>query len=80
MLNKETPLTFRDIVVKWLTANGYDGLYGDECGCDISDIMPCGEFGSECKAGYKMPCDCGDHDFQIGNVKSEASKVDPQRS
>lgn len=36
---------------------GFDGLYcvaGDPCGCENSDLAPCGEGPSlECKPGYK---------------------------
>lgn len=32
-----------------------DGLYNPEtaCGCDINDLMPCGEPSPECELGYK---------------------------
>lgn len=42
-----------DIVKTWLQDNGYDGLCdGDDCGCPIDDLMPCGEPGMHCMAGY----------------------------
>ncbi len=63
----------RDIVKEYLIANGYDGLYADECGCTAEFIMPCfGEEFHQCKPGYKIPCDpetcvaSGDCDFHIG--------------
>jgi hypothetical protein len=44
----------RDIVREYLVANGYDGLAGDECGCDLDDLMTCGESGAlDCAAGFK---------------------------
>lgn len=46
----------KDIVATWLKDNWYDGLYTDDCGCEISELMPCGEFGVMCEPGYKVPC------------------------
>jgi len=49
--------TVREILDQWLTENGYDGLYTDECGCVVGDLAPCGEpcsFG--CRAGHRIPC------------------------
>lgn len=52
------PDTLNSIAVQWLKANGYAGLSnsGAECGCEISDLMPCGEPGDTCEAGYKWLC------------------------
>jgi len=46
---------------QWLTDNGYDGLYAEECGCIVGDLAPCGEpcsFG--CRAGHLAEgcCEC----------------------
>lgn len=64
----------RDILKQWLSANGYDGLYGYECGCELDDIAPCGE-GSvlSCEPGYRVEgCACGEgHDFHIRPVKED---------
>lgn len=53
-------MTVREIVTAYLKENGYDGLYlAGECGCEIKDLMPCGEFGVNCEAGYGKECkDC----------------------
>ena len=62
--------TVREILEQWLTDNGYDGLYAEECGCIVGDLAPCGEacsFG--CRAGHKVPCPGpadGDCKFHIG--------------
>jgi hypothetical protein len=43
-----------DIVKQYLINNGFDGLtweYG-ECGCDLSDLMPC-DTPNNCVPGYK---------------------------
>lgn len=38
----------QEIVAVWLKDNGYDGLFSEdyECGCEISDLMPCSEPGT----------------------------------
>lgn len=60
------------IVENWLKAHGYDGLYSvaGECACPIGSLFPCGECHSDCMAGYKIPCTCGEGcDFDIGEKK-----------
>ena len=44
-----------DIVKKYLIDNGYDGLYTDDCGCLVDDLMPCSGCGDiiNCQAGYR---------------------------
>ena len=42
----------KEIVRRWLNRNGYDGLYCRECGCHVSDLMPCDESCARCSAGY----------------------------
>ena len=56
-----------DIVKAYLEANGYDGLYNEwgECACLVSDLAPCALISTDCAAGMKGPCDCGDHDWHI---------------
>jgi hypothetical protein len=62
-----------DIVLKYLKENGYDGLFNDECGCVLDDLVPCsGEDFSTCQPGYRVPCDCGEHDYHIVDKKPEA--------
>lgn len=47
----------RDIVDQWLRANGYDGLAGEECGCECGDLMPCDDPNIDnCVPGHKIPC------------------------
>ena len=46
-------MTVREIVTEYLKANGYDGLAGEECGCWLHDLMPCGEYGTNCVAGHE---------------------------
>lgn len=63
----------KDIVKKYLEENGFHGLYepDNECACESRDLFPCGENPQYCIAGYKVPCDCGDHDFHISAEKDD---------
>ena len=54
-------MNVKEIVVKYLEDNGYDGLYTEDSGCRGSDLMPCLgvlEFRAmaNCQAGYIRPC------------------------
>jgi len=61
------PPDVKAIIREWLHANGFDGLFCDECGCVRHDLMPCNSGGIEyCQAGHNKPCDCGEHDFHVG--------------
>jgi hypothetical protein len=73
-------MTVKEIIEQYLAKHGFDGLAGDGCGCQLSDLMPCegtasGNDISGCVPGYKVPCDpetCeadGDCDFHISEVK-----------
>jgi len=51
-------LTVMEIVRRWLLEHRHDGLYfvngGEECGCGIDDLAPCGEpFPRDCVAAVK---------------------------
>lgn len=48
-------ITLKKIVKFWLEQNGYDGLCepDTECGCGVSDFMPCEEPNTKCIAAYK---------------------------
>lgn len=68
----------KDIVAEFLEAHGYDGLFDadNDCACSLDDLFPCGE-GSliYCQPGYKIPCNCGDHDFHIGREKPQEGEI-----
>jgi len=54
----ESQVRVHDIVKKYLEENGYEGLCGEECGCELADLFPCGgDWALECVPGYKVPCD-----------------------
>lgn len=62
--------TVIEIIKKNLIEEGFDGLYNEdlECGCEVSDLEPCGEIRSDCTAGYKHPGNEG-NDFYIKDHK-----------
>jgi len=72
MTKPKIEMTVKEIVKKYLTENKYEGLVneGSDCGCGLEDIMACeSEWIYQCEAGYKCPCDCGDHDYHITTAK-----------
>ncbi len=57
----------RRIVALYLEEHEFDGIYADgECACRMPDLMPCDGSAADCKPGYLLPCDCGDHEWHIG--------------
>ena len=75
-------MTVKKIIHAYLLAHKYDGLAGEDCGCELSDLMPCegtisGNDVSDCIPGYKVPCDpetCeadGDCPWHMSGVKNE---------
>jgi hypothetical protein len=50
-----------EIVEKYLTDNGYDGLcdIGEECGCHIGDLFPCDYNPFQCQPGHKAVNEAG---------------------
>jgi hypothetical protein len=60
-------MNVRDMVEKALRDYQFDGLYNDECGCSIDDLMPCGDHCAHCEAGCNQPVDpASGFDFVIG--------------
>ena len=45
-------ISAKQIVKTYLQAEGFDGLYTEDCGCGLGDLMPCGEFRTECVPAY----------------------------
>lgn len=54
--NQGGEMNVREIVAKYLKDNGYDGLAGYACSCDLDDLFPygCGEY--DCVPGKKVLC------------------------
>ena len=69
-----------EIVTTYLTDNGYDGLYTEECGCLTGDLWPCMSDGAwGCRAGYKGARDpdlLGDgmYEWSVGPDKQETDR------
>ena len=68
-------MNVREIVKQHLVEHGYDGLFNEECGCELTDLMPCDELSvAKCEPGYKR---CADPetgwDFVIGPEKEKAN-------
>ena len=82
-------MNVRNIVSEWLRKHGYDGLYTEDCGCVLDDLMPCSgpyEFSTSCNPGYRNPCpgadECyldGDCEFHVGpnrwGIKDETRPI-----
>ncbi|HUX59207.1 MAG TPA: hypothetical protein VMV77_19710 [Bacteroidales bacterium] len=77
-INAELKAALRE----YLEDDGYEGLAGDNCGCELNDLMACGGDGLDCEPGYKVPCteECEYHDqgceWHITTVKPESEATD----
>lgn len=49
-------ITVKDMVLEYLKTNGYDGLAGEDCCCELSDLMSVCEYSEKCVAGHKVTC------------------------
>ena len=49
--------TVRQIIASYLLVGGFDGLAGDECGCDKTDLFPCDACPDQCVPGYRWECE-----------------------
>jgi hypothetical protein len=47
-------MTASEILKNWLIENQYDGLCNRDCGCDVDDIAPCGQIGTDCQPAYRV--------------------------
>lgn len=48
--------TVRDVVRRYLTKNGYDGLCGAFCACSTEDLMPCEDGCGGCELAKRYYC------------------------
>ena len=67
-------MTCLEIIKAYLIANKYDGLYYDDCGCLVSDLMPCGEYCGGCEPGYIYPGKDGS-DYMVGPPTREGAST-----
>lgn len=50
-------MTVKEALIEYMKANRYEGLVGDECGCVLDELMPCGVEGlDQCELGHIVPC------------------------
>jgi len=68
-------MNVKEIIIEYLKDNGYDGLYCDDCGCIIDDLIPCDNDCSHCVPGYKT-ASCGDYDFFMGPIKGAEVRLE----
>jgi hypothetical protein len=66
-------MTVKEIIIKYLKDNGYDGLCSDDCGCDIDDLFPCGENPEFCIPAHKCKCNsqCKEYSACYLSVKTD---------
>lgn len=71
-----------EILRDYLICHGFTGLVNDtrECGCEVTDLGPCGEGFLDCEPGYKVNCttDC-DHDFEYEPGNWHIQVEDPRK-
>ena len=41
------------MIKHYLIENKFDGVCREGCGCEISELAPCGNMQNDCAAGYK---------------------------
>ena len=65
-------MDIEEIVETYLRENKFDGLYVDDCACNIDDLFPCGGDGSilDCEPGYRSEFESSEFDFVIGPKKA----------
>ena len=49
-------MNLREYVTQRMRRDGYSGLYRDECGCTIDDLMPCETPWETCELGHACRC------------------------
>lgn len=50
----QKPKTAKEVLIKYLKRNGYDGLCNPEakCGCSLNNLVACSSSCEECRPGY----------------------------
>jgi hypothetical protein len=70
-------VNLKEIVLDYLMRNGFDGLFLPvDCACEKADLFPCGDPREDCEAGYRTPCNCGDHDWHISRTKDAKDETE----
>ncbi len=45
-------MTVKDMIITHLRKQGFDGLYTDDCGCSLEDLLPCDSPCDQCRPGF----------------------------
>lgn len=72
-------MTVKEIIKQYLEREKFDGLCAErcECACLVDDLAPCESMQETCAPGYRVECDCGDHDFHITTLKPAPHDYQP---
>jgi len=66
-------MDIKEITYEYLRENEFDGLFCDECGCKLDDLMPCSEPSPRCEPGYIQDCSkCEYYDFESLSCEEES--------
>lgn len=68
------PMTGKEVLVVALKDRGYDGLVSvdAECGCELADLVPCGECCCGCTPAYRGPDPEGESKWMMYASKEAA--------
>lgn len=55
--------TVKDIIIDYLNKHDFDGLAGDDCGCEIDDLFCCGDYFTDCTPAIKFKDKTGEFDW-----------------
>jgi hypothetical protein len=60
-------MNVKAIIIEYLKAHGYDGLYSPdmECACHMENLCPCEDSIDQCEPGYSGPDPSGESDYRI---------------
>lgn len=64
-------MTVEEIIKDYLKENGFDGLCNSyaECGCNIDELIACGNDCSDCEPGYKIGAKSLEYNYFITTKK-----------
>jgi hypothetical protein len=68
-------MTVKEIIIKYLEENGFEGLHSEECGCSIDNLAACDENCLNCIPGYKHLDPNGEFNYVITESK-EPPEID----
>jgi hypothetical protein len=72
-------MTCIEIIKKYLKDNNFDGLCNVDCGCDMENLIACGEYFSDCIPGYKRLPTEEDNEYGEADYIIDPTKVEEQK-